>query len=739
VHAQTPLTVPDVTFDTAGNVLAVARDSSGRILVGGAFNQVGGLPRSNLARLLPDGSVDPDFVCNASSVVRAIAVSASGQIYLGGSFSSINGVTKARLARVDASCVIDAAFPAQAPGNGTVNALALDSGDAKLFVGGSFSSPRTRIARVDTDVGAFDPEVAFTVTGTVYAVLPDGQGGVFVGGQFGAVGGVVDTANLAHLVRDAVSGTFSVRSNFPAVNGQATNPNSRVNALALGGGHLYFGGIFTQTGASNVPRLAKVSAATGEVDLTFLPEPNGSVLALLLQGDALYAGGGFEQIAGSGTGAHLARIRASDGTVQWTQTMDRTVTSLAVGANGILAGGNFVLAQNQVRPALAEANADTGATTALQSDILSPGGAFTHLRMPDGRLWVGGNFLRVNGLSRAGLARINVDGSLDENIDIGVYGELGVLTLVPDTSGRLFVGGNFSRVDGAVRHALFRLTTSGGVDAAFPLEAQLGRGGVFKILLDGNAMFVMGGFQSIGSVGQAPLVQAKAAKVSLLTNSVDASWNPLITAPSGLFAIQGAALDAANDRLYVGGAINSVDAAPVNLVAALHTETGGLVPEFAPALVGAGGFGEVWALALDPDGTGLYVGGLGLETVNGQTGFGQLFRLSRNDGALDAAWSSGSGTDDFVESIQVDRGFVYACGFLTTSSFPLGDGLLRFDRVGGLADTSYVPMMSSCYHVSLDPARLRITASGGDVFQVGNERQGVATFSTVLFSDGFED
>ena len=740
--AQTPLSVPDVTFDAGGNVFAVARDASGRILIGGVFSSVGGQPRSNFARLLADGRIDPDFVCNASGPVRAIAVSATGQIYIGGGFSTINGASKSRLARLDAGCVLDAAFPAQAPNN-DVNAMALDSGDAKLFVGGRFSTPRTRIARVDTATGAFDPELAFTVTGTVFSVLPDGLGGVFVGGAFGAVGSVAGTSNLAHLVRNSGDGSFSVRTNFPLINAVSSSPNGRVSALVANGTHVFVGGLFTQIGASSVSRLAKVSAATGEVDMTFQPEPNGNVLALLRQGDALYVGGGFEQIAGGGTRSRLARISANDASLHWTQTMDRPVNSLTLGAGGILAGGNFVLARNDVRSALVEVDATTGDATAIHSEILTAGGALTHLRMPDGRMWVGGNFLRANGLPKAGLVLVNADGSVDPGGDLGVYGDLGVLNLVPDASGRVYVSGNFTMVDGVSRHSLFRLTTTGTVDAAFPLEAQLGRGGVFKVLLDGNAMFVAGGFQSIGPVGQVPLAQANAAKVSLLTNSVDASWDPLITTTATStftpFPIQGAALDAANDRIYMGGGISSVDGSPVSLVAALNTETGALVPEFAPVLVGSGGFGEVWSLGLDPDGAGLYIGGLGLESVNGQTGFGQLFRVSRNDGSLDAAWNSGSGPDDYVESIQVDGEFVYACGFLSTGSIPQGDGLLRFDRVSGLVDTAYVPMMTSCYHASLDRTRNRITASGGDVLQVGNERQGVATFSTVLFSDGFED
>src|SRR5689334_4241698 len=44
-----------------GRVFAIALQEDGGILIGGEFTSVGGTPRYKIARLHPDGSVDPTF------------------------------------------------------------------------------------------------------------------------------------------------------------------------------------------------------------------------------------------------------------------------------------------------------------------------------------------------------------------------------------------------------------------------------------------------------------------------------------------------------------------------------------------------------------------------------------------------------------------------------------------------------------------------------------------------------
>src|SRR6185369_12570103 len=103
----------DGTLDTTWNpnaddtVLAVAVDSSSRILVGGTFHNVGGQVRNYAARLLPSGSgqADPAWDANADAPVRAFALDASGNIYVGGDFANIGGAPRSFIARLGSTGV----------------------------------------------------------------------------------------------------------------------------------------------------------------------------------------------------------------------------------------------------------------------------------------------------------------------------------------------------------------------------------------------------------------------------------------------------------------------------------------------------------------------------------------------------------------------------------------------------------------------------------------------------------
>ncbi|HUU33790.1 MAG TPA: delta-60 repeat domain-containing protein, partial [Vicinamibacterales bacterium] len=70
-------------------VRAVVALPGGGWLIGGDFSRINGDTHNRLARLLPDGTLDPSFTSSANGTVRALAVSA-GKVYVGGSFGSVN-------------------------------------------------------------------------------------------------------------------------------------------------------------------------------------------------------------------------------------------------------------------------------------------------------------------------------------------------------------------------------------------------------------------------------------------------------------------------------------------------------------------------------------------------------------------------------------------------------------------------------------------------------------------------
>src|SRR5207244_12242412 len=138
-----------------------------------AFDSLGGQARTNLARLLSDGTLESGFnpAPRTSSAfprfslaeVKCLAVQPDGKILLGGSFATLAGQAHSNLGRLNADGTSDSAFSATA--NSNVFSLVLQN-DSKILVGGSFTrlagQPGTNLARLNPDGsldGSFHPNV----------------------------------------------------------------------------------------------------------------------------------------------------------------------------------------------------------------------------------------------------------------------------------------------------------------------------------------------------------------------------------------------------------------------------------------------------------------------------------------------------------------------------------------------------------------------------------------------------
>ena len=71
-------------------------------MLGGFFSSFNGVPRGRLVRLNPDGSVDGNYDTGigANNTVVAMAKQSDGKIVVAGLFSSLNAVTRNFVARL---------------------------------------------------------------------------------------------------------------------------------------------------------------------------------------------------------------------------------------------------------------------------------------------------------------------------------------------------------------------------------------------------------------------------------------------------------------------------------------------------------------------------------------------------------------------------------------------------------------------------------------------------------------
>ena len=340
---------------------ALAIQPDGKILIGSSFQNVAGVVRQGVARLNADGSVDMSFgnPGAANGEVVAIAVQNDGKLLVGGDFDRIGGVARHSLARLNEDGTLDASF-ADPNLDSEVWSIAVQP-DGKVLVAGDFtnaagSPPRDYLARFNGD-GSFDssfadPQLCCLPARSV-ALQADGR--VLVGGYFSQA----DGASHDSLARYSSSGVLDAA--FPA-----TPANSAVTALLVGpDGSIYANGGYSTSDGLNLRLVAKLSSAGALVSTfdnlhhdgspnTFVLQPNGKLLI----------GGNFEQVDGQPRHA-LARLNA-DGTLDTTFadlsfSLDATdpngsIFGLAVQADGdVLAVGNFSLADGQSRQYMARA------------------------------------------------------------------------------------------------------------------------------------------------------------------------------------------------------------------------------------------------------------------------------------------------------------------------------------------------------------------------------------------------
>jgi hypothetical protein len=95
--------VPGARFNpglvTTGTVNTMVEQPDGRVIIGGVFSSVNGVPRSRVARINRDGSVDETWDPSVSGFVNSIVI-IGNDAFIGGEFQSVHGVGRNNLAKV---------------------------------------------------------------------------------------------------------------------------------------------------------------------------------------------------------------------------------------------------------------------------------------------------------------------------------------------------------------------------------------------------------------------------------------------------------------------------------------------------------------------------------------------------------------------------------------------------------------------------------------------------------------
>jgi uncharacterized delta-60 repeat protein len=164
-----------------------------------------------------------------------------------------------------------------------------------------------------------------------------------------------------------------------------------------------------------------------------------------------------------------------DGSFLTGGSIDRTVRAIAVQPNGkILIAGDFTRVNGLSRAGIARLNPDGTTDYTFLAGLLGVNGTvYSAAVQPDERIVIGGMFTDVNGVGRTNIARLKADGSLDTAFQNGLSGigaswnSTAVHSVALQSDGKILVAGSFSTVNGIVCSNLARLDIQGNLDTNF--------------------------------------------------------------------------------------------------------------------------------------------------------------------------------------------------------------------------------------------------------------------------------
>ena len=214
----------------------------------------------------------------------------------------------------------------------------------------------------------------------------------------------------------------------------------------------------------------------------------GPVYAIAVQPDGKVVFGGCFTSVNGVTRNGIARVNRDGSLDKEFEAgvsgFDLHVDALLLQPDGkVLIGGTFTNVNDLPRHAVARLNPDgfldrsfMEGQSGTSAETYPEGTVFALALQRDGKVLVGGGFTNLNGLARSRIARLNEDGELDSTFQDGLVGaDSSVLSIAVQSDGKVVIGGQFSAVNGVTRAGVARLNPDGTLDDTFLWPITAGR------------------------------------------------------------------------------------------------------------------------------------------------------------------------------------------------------------------------------------------------------------------------
>jgi uncharacterized repeat protein (TIGR01451 family)/uncharacterized delta-60 repeat protein len=372
----------------------------------------------------------------------------------------------------------------------------------------------------------------------------------------------------------------------------------------------------------------------------------------------------------------LSPAGSVDQTIQNGVGFNNDVQSLSLQPDGsLLAGGDFTFYNgfpfNFLGRLFPDASFDSAFQGQADSTVYQILSQTPSANQVNGSVMIVGNFKQVDQAPRSGIARLNLNGEIDESFNPGAGADStvyaiaqqflpNVQTNLPDLSYYL-IGGNFANFNGAPSSGLARLTSAGQLDPTFNMGSGVTgtNAAIHAIALEpNNQILVAGDFTSFNNQAHHHLVRLN------VDGTLDTNFAAFDGGATDINGSVRAIQIQPDGNIIIGGLFTSVNGKNYNFVARLKSN-GSLDTNF---LVGAGCNNPVLALALDSQNR-ILVGGE-FTIASGVTRNG-ITRLNP-DGSVDPTINFGFGANGYVDSIVIEANdeIDIAGGFTTFNNIP---------------------------------------------------------------------
>lgn len=680
---------------TLQDVRCSAIQSDGKILIGGTFHSFNGFDRKGITRLNTNGTIDTTFNPVSGNAyygdVNSIAIQNDDKIVCAG----------LSLTRFNSDGSQDNSFAHLSFGSGFAHDLAIQD-NGKIIVVGSFEiGGYKNIFRLNTD-GTLDNSFTglnLELYNQIYSVsikedgriiiggnfpfglkclLTDGSndntfnagtsqydkilstfiqtdGKILIGGRFASYAGV-ERSRIARLETDgALDYSFDPGTGVIGVFNETTN----VTAISVqDDGKILIGGFFTEYNGIERNNLARINS-DGTLDTGFISNsgPVGFISITMQQDNKMIVSGNFAERNG------VARLN-NDGSLDYSFNRrggaNSTVYCSSIQSdNKILIGGYFTAYNDINRNGIARLNPDgsiDGSFDPGSGALLVPypgggymtGSIYSIANQSDLKILVGGSFSEFNGSPAKNIARLNIDGSLDNAFNTGSGANGTVYATAIQNDGRIIAGGSFNSFNGTSRNNLIRLNANGTIDYSFNLAEPNDVVNCIIVLNDGKIL-IAGAFTSVNG--------ATRNGIALLSTdgALDESFDPGLGIDDDLllYASVNAMVLQKDGKVLIGGAFTSYNGMPRNRIARLNIN-GSLDTLFNPAI----GFNDsiytsqqsaiIFTLSILNNGK-ILAGGRFTSFNNTLI---NNFACLNSDGSLDDSFETGVGMNSLVRSMS---------------------------------------------------------------------------------------